>query len=67
MFWAELVECPEHYLCVAEVNGCVKSTPPECQGINECSYEGQKICKTDTKYRECNYNDEGCLVWDCST
>lgn len=34
---------------------------------DECDYEGQKLCMSDTKYRECSLNTDGCLVWDCST
>ena len=32
-----------------------------------CDYEGQKLCMSDTHYRECTYHTSGCLDWDCST
>jgi len=34
---------------------------------DECDYEGQKLCMSDTEYRECEYDTHDCLVWDCST
>jgi len=43
------------------------SSPPECENVNECDYEGQETCQAIDKYRECHYGDDGCLVWDCGT
>jgi hypothetical protein len=35
--------------------------------VDECDFEGQKRCMSDTHYRECQVDTNGCLVWDCST
>lgn len=35
--------------------------------VDECDFEGQMLCMTDTQYRECAYDTTGCLAWDCST
>jgi hypothetical protein len=34
--------------------------------VDECDREGQKLCRSDTQYRECVVRD-GCLQWDCGT
>jgi hypothetical protein len=66
MYWGELAACEPGYLCITEMSGCVKATPPECDNVNECDYEGQKLCVTQIKYRACKYSDDGCLIYDCS-
>ena len=38
-----------------------------CSGVEECDHEGQILCMSDTRYRQCMTNGSGCLVWDCST
>ena len=38
-----------------------------CPAVEECDFEGQFLCMTDTSYRECVTDNDGCLVWDCST
>lgn len=35
--------------------------------VDECDFEGEKRCMSDTHYRECEYDTNGCLTWDCST
>jgi len=67
LFWSVLDPCPEGRMCQAELTECVDVTPPECESVNECDYEGQKLCMTDIRYRACKYGEDGCLVFDCST
>lgn len=38
-----------------------------CLYEEECDVEGQLLCMTDTRYRECAYTSSGCLAWDCGT
>jgi hypothetical protein len=66
MYWGEIDECEPGYMCVSVASGCVQATPPECDAVNECDYEGQKRCEAETKYRQCKYSEEGCLIWDCA-
>lgn len=65
--WGAEVVCPKGWICKPEEGICRPDTPPECYEINECDYEGEKICMTDVKYRECQYGYDGCLIWDCGT
>ena len=49
--------------CDSSNNGVVDP----CSGVEECDYEGEITCMSDTRYRECTADGDGCLVWDCST
>jgi len=65
-YWDE-APCQEGDVCIEEITECRLDTPPECDDVNECAYEGQKLCMNETQYRACHYTEEGCLVWDCGT
>ncbi len=65
--WSDTITCDAGYMCSKELNECVQLTPPECDHVNECDYEGQRTCQAIDKYRECHYGAGGCLVWDCGT
>lgn len=65
--WGPEQPCGKGLVCNPQEGLCRPDTPPECYDANECSYEGEKICMTDEKYRSCKYGYDGCLVWDCGT
>jgi hypothetical protein len=70
-YWGDPDFCEVGELCKDEVGpadipACVTYTPPACATINECDFVGQKVCMSDTKYRECFIRDlDGCLRLDC--
>jgi hypothetical protein len=66
-FWTHPLPCSEGTVCNPAKIECMEQVPPECEGLNQCDYIGQKLCMSETKYRSCKVGDGGCLEWDCST
>ena len=66
-FWGPPEPCEQGQECKAELVACVPTRPASCAARDECAYEGQKVCMTDIKYRQCKYDADGCLILDCST
>jgi hypothetical protein len=70
-FWGAPDFCEVGEVCKGEVGpaavpACVTYTPPLCADVNECDFVGQKMCMSDSKYRECYVRPEdGCLRLDC--
>jgi hypothetical protein len=70
-FWGAPAFCEAGDMCQDEVGpakipACVTYTPPPCATINECDFVGQKMCMSDSKYRECFVRaEDGCLRLDC--
>jgi hypothetical protein len=63
--FAVLVLAVPFVLTLATCSSSSNSIVASC--TDECAYEGQKSCMTETRYRECAYDVDDCLVWDCST
>jgi hypothetical protein len=53
--------------CMLSLGSCDSSDSviPSC--TDECDREGDILCMSDTKYRQCTKTNDGCLEWDCST
>ena len=67
-YWGALEPGADGNMCDPDLNECIQTTPPDCPGVNDCDYEGRKICLENypAKYRRCHYDDNGCLKWDCT-
>jgi hypothetical protein len=72
-FWGPPTYCPVGEVCKPQVGparipACGTYTPPLCADINECDFVGQKMCQSDTQYRECSIRElDGCLRLDCGS
>jgi hypothetical protein len=72
-FWSAPDYCLTGEVCKdqvgpAQVPSCVTYTPPLCADINECDFVGQKMCMSDSAYRECFIREsDGCLRLDCAS
>jgi len=65
-FFGSEATCDEGDVCVDLIAECRLDPPPECDGVNQCDYAGQKFCQNQTQYRECHYSAGNCLILDCT-
>jgi hypothetical protein len=63
-YWSAEEACYPELVCVEDEGACLPDTPEHCYTVNECLYEGQKLCTTSTDYRVCEEDGyTGCLHW----
>lgn len=66
-YWSEDETCYADMVCVESFGECMPDTPEHCYTVNECLYEGQKLCQTSSDYRVCEKDDyTNCLHWSPS-
>lgn len=66
-YWDTEETCYADMVCVEDYGECMPDTPEHCYTVNDCLYEGQKLCQTSSDYRVCEKDDyTGCLHWSPS-
>lgn len=63
-YWSAEEPCYPELVCAEDEGACMPDTPEHCYTVNDCLYEGQKLCTTSTEYRVCERDSyTGCLHW----